>query len=64
MFQVKYKSEVINEFEDMDEAIIEAEDRHISDSATFYVYDTETDTRYDMEDWRDLNPNWNDHLEN
>jgi hypothetical protein len=53
-FQIKYGPEVLNEFDTLDNAIdmLTYEIVDMGRPSTMYVYDTEEQTRYDLEDVR------------
>lgn len=63
-YQIKYGPEIVNEFDNLQDAadMLVYEIEHLGAPSTMYVYDTETQTRYDLEDFENVNPGWNDHL--
>lgn len=67
-YKVKYGPEVLNEFEDFEDAVdwlIESVDFR-GEPSTMYIYDSEEQRRYDYpelkEDADSAYPGWNDHL--
>lgn len=64
MFKIKYGPETLNEFEDFDTAVDELIFQHVENpDLRLYILDTDSDTRFDIEDVEDVNPRWNEHLE-
>lgn len=62
MFKVMYGPETINEFEDWNDATEFADWEMEKGSPRLYVLDTESDQRFDQEDWQGDGIGWNDHL--
>ena len=61
MFLIKYGPETLNEFEDFDTTVDELIFQRVENpDLRMYILDTDSDSRFDIEDVEGINPRWNE----